>query len=219
MIALCWLIGVLAGEMPDDVDLNDLDRHVEARERAMRGPLGCWEVRAVATWAVWRDGPVADGRVAFSARLDGGVWQGLDPSRVAFRPVVGRSGGARSMEALAVWLEGLKGAVETSWLEWNRDRDRIELHETQTVQGSRKEAEVLTRLGADGAVDTVSTTFPTTDLGKGQLLRGAGYDVVFTSAHEQVFPGKESLVFRIRDRGKVLRGLQELEYLQWSPCP
>ena len=214
---IAWVLVAWAVDKPADIDLNDLDRYSDAREQAMRGPAGCWEATGVASWAWWTDGPVADADVPFQARFESGSWSGLSPL-VAFRPVVGSSAGPRSVEALAVWLEGLVGQTETSWLGWDSDRGRVELIEMQVVDGARKEAETLSRFAEGAVIETLSTTFPATSLGLGSKLKGAGYDVRFGRVEGQVVPIEESLVFRMRHGGKLVRGHQMITYRSWRPC-
>ncbi len=215
MTVVCWLVAALAGEMPADIDLNDLDGYRARAERVLKGPVGCWEVRGYAIWASWENGgQMADSEGPFRARLVNGRWERAPAS--AYRPLIGRSyGQERVALALSEWLETLTGDAETEYLRWDADRDVVTLRRDAGLEGGRT-AVTKTRFYEDGpAVDVV---FPKHRLAGDLKLIGAGYEVRTVHKQGVVLPASESLAFRVRSGGRVARGHQSIRYAHWEPC-
>ncbi|MFT4628079.1 MAG: hypothetical protein ACI8PZ_006773 [Myxococcota bacterium] len=73
------LLATLAfAQVPEGVDLEDLDRWDAGAEALLDGPAGCWEIVGKATWA-WDFGRfgMSRGDAAFVGRFDNGVWKGF----------------------------------------------------------------------------------------------------------------------------------------------
>ncbi len=76
MLALLTLAAL--AQVPDGVDVEDLDRWDAGADAFLDGPAGCWELVGHATWE-WNFGRFGTSRgdAAFVGRLDDGVWTGF----------------------------------------------------------------------------------------------------------------------------------------------
>lgn len=224
------VLGLALAAPPADLDLADLAGPTDRAAAAMRGPPGCWDAVGVRTWA-WQQRGVAyaDGEEAARGRLVDGVWVDVgDPPRPGvltgrawegFQPVVGRVPGAsQALPTVLSWLGALHGAVETSWLRWDGDRDQVVLEEAVALGDLGTEVSRRTWLDGD-LVTSAEATYPPVRLGAGAQLVGAGWEVVFTNRDGVALPSEEFAVVRVRTGGRIVRGHQQLRWSTWQPCP